>query len=172
MARGLVERPPPSGLLRLFLRAPLMLYQLRMGWLLGGRFLRLEHVGRRSGVVHRTVLEVIGHDEPTGTLYVASGWGERAHWLRNVLARPAVEVTWRTTSFPAKAERLPVDEAERVYSHYAERYPRAFRSLATVLLGGRRDAPPSAGEVAEVVPVVALRPETAAESPRPQPPSG
>lgn len=172
MARGLVERKPPGGLLRLFLRAPLILYRMRMGWFLGGRFLRLEHVGRKSGVAHWTVLEVIGHDEPTGTLYVASGWGERAHWLRNVLENPAVEVTWRTTRLAATAEQLSLDEAERIYSRYAERYPRAFRSLAAILLGSRREAPPSAREVAEAVPVVALRPKSAEEHPGPQPPSG
>jgi deazaflavin-dependent oxidoreductase (nitroreductase family) len=158
MPRGLVERRPPRGLLRLFLRAPLALYRMHMGWLLGGRFLRLEHAGRRSGIRHRTVLEVIGHDEPSGTLYVASGWGEGAHWLRNITKHPAVEVAWRAARFSATAERLPVDEAEQVYSRYAQRYPRAFRSLAGLLLGGQREGAPSAREVAAVVPVVALRP--------------
>lgn len=172
MARGLVERKPPRGLLRLFLRAPLILYRMRMGWLLGGRFLRLEHVGRKSGATHRTVLEVIGHDEPTGALYVASGWGERAQWLRNIMENPTVAVTWRTTRLAATAERLSVDEAERIYSLYAQRYPRAFRSLAAILLGSGREAPPSARKVAESVPVVALRPKIAEEHPARQPPSG
>ena len=45
-------------------RLPSRLYDWRLGWLLGHRFLRLTHVGRRSGRRYRTVLEVVGHAEP------------------------------------------------------------------------------------------------------------
>ena len=38
-----------------------LLYDHRLGWLLGQRILRLNHVGSRSGRRYRTVLEVVGH---------------------------------------------------------------------------------------------------------------
>jgi hypothetical protein len=36
-------------LLRLLFRTPTMLYRIRMGWLLGDRFLLLTHTGRKTG---------------------------------------------------------------------------------------------------------------------------
>jgi hypothetical protein len=39
-------------LLHLF-KLPLALYRLRLGWLLGRRFMQLTHVGWRSGKVRR-----------------------------------------------------------------------------------------------------------------------
>ena len=48
-----------SGALRLLFRLPAILYRWRCGWLLGRRFLLLIHVGRRTGKLRRTVLEVI-----------------------------------------------------------------------------------------------------------------
>ena len=41
-------RTPPTGLARVFFRAPITLYRLHLGRLLGGRFLLLNHVGRVS----------------------------------------------------------------------------------------------------------------------------
>ena len=42
MARKLQERPAPSGAMRVVLRAPIILYRLGLGPLLGNRFLLLE----------------------------------------------------------------------------------------------------------------------------------
>ena len=38
----------PAFLIPMF-KLPLLLYRLRLGWLLGRRFMLLTHVGRRSG---------------------------------------------------------------------------------------------------------------------------
>jgi hypothetical protein len=56
-----VTKRPPKGLLRLMLRLPIWLYRLRLGWLLGNRFLLLTHVGRKTGLPHQTVVEVVSH---------------------------------------------------------------------------------------------------------------
>src|SRR5262249_48784206 len=64
----------PSPLLRKFFRAPGWLYRMRLGWLLGDRFVQLSHRGRSSGRVYRTVLEVVRYDPRTRESVVCSGW--------------------------------------------------------------------------------------------------
>lgn len=68
------------------------LYRAHLGWMLGHRFLLLTHTGRTSGLKRQTVLEVMRHDRSTGMYVVASGWGAKADWLRNVTQTPAVIV--------------------------------------------------------------------------------
>src|SRR5690348_10009358 len=71
---------PPSGVLRLVLRLPIALYRLKLGWLLGQRFVLLHHIGRKSGQVRETVVEVVVHDRASDTYSIVSGWGKRANW--------------------------------------------------------------------------------------------
>src|SRR5699024_11419300 len=63
-------------------RAPIALYRLGLGGLLGRRFVLLEHRGRRSGQIRQVVLETISVDPEV--IHVVSGYGEQAQWLRNV----------------------------------------------------------------------------------------
>ncbi|WP_020502395.1 nitroreductase family deazaflavin-dependent oxidoreductase [Sciscionella marina] len=78
----------PPRLMRL-LQVLGSLYDHRFGWLLGQRFLRLDHTGRRSGREYRIMLEVIGTDRRAGEIYVLAGLGPKTDWYRNVLAAPA-----------------------------------------------------------------------------------
>ena len=50
------ERKPVTGLKRIMFRAPIFLYRIGLGGLLGKRFLLLNHIGRK------TVMEVVNHD--------------------------------------------------------------------------------------------------------------
>jgi deazaflavin-dependent oxidoreductase (nitroreductase family) len=97
----LVKRRSPTGFLRMLLRSPLWLYRLHLGWLLGPRFLLLTHWGRRSGLPRQTVVEVIQHDTATGTYFIASGWGEKSDWLRNLQKTPEVTVQVSRQGFAA-----------------------------------------------------------------------
>jgi hypothetical protein len=63
----------PRFLIPVF-KLPVLLYRLRLGWLLGKRFMQLTHVGRRSGKVRRTVLAVLRFDEKTREIYAVSAW--------------------------------------------------------------------------------------------------
>jgi hypothetical protein len=56
----------PTGLSRLLWRAPIWLYRLGLGGLLGSHFVLLNHVGRKSGQPRQTVLEVVDRDERPG----------------------------------------------------------------------------------------------------------
>ena len=49
----------PTGPLRLILRAPLLLYRVRLGWLLGSRFVYIVHRGRRSGAIREVMVEAV-----------------------------------------------------------------------------------------------------------------
>jgi hypothetical protein len=60
------------------LAVPAYVYECNAGWLLGHRFLRLTHEGRRSGRVYRTMLEVVGEDRATGEVFVMAGLGRSA----------------------------------------------------------------------------------------------
>jgi deazaflavin-dependent oxidoreductase (nitroreductase family) len=88
----------PRGVLRLLLRAPLVLCRARPGRMLGHRLLRLVHIGRTSGRRRETVLEVVHYDPHTPEVVVVSGWGERSDCYRNITATPAIEIhprAWR-----------------------------------------------------------------------------
>ena len=91
--RGQQHHPHRFGrATRLLFRLPTHLYDWHLGWLFDGRFLRLTHLGRRSGRGYQTVLEVVGSDRETEEITVMSGFGPSADWFRNLQAAPAVEV--------------------------------------------------------------------------------
>lgn len=146
------QRQPPRGVLRLLARAPIALYRLRLGWLLGGRFLLLEHRGRRTGKPRRNVLEVVLQDDEPERYFVASAWGERSDWLRNVEADPNVLVRVGRRRREATAARVGEGEAERVFATYASRHRLAFRALSGML--GSDDP----AVLARTIPLVALSP--------------
>lgn len=51
MPKQLRERKPPTGLSRILFRAPIWLYRRGLGWLLGKRFLLINHIGWKSGLL-------------------------------------------------------------------------------------------------------------------------
>jgi hypothetical protein len=73
MSQGTARQSLPYRLGRLAFQLPIWLYRLRLGWLLGDRFLLLPHIGRKSGQVRQTVLEVVRHDHSTNYV-ITSGW--------------------------------------------------------------------------------------------------
>jgi deazaflavin-dependent oxidoreductase (nitroreductase family) len=152
---------PPRGLARLALRAPIWLYRAHLGWLLGHRFLRLTHTGRKSGLPRQNVLEIVRYDPATHTCIVASGWGEKSDWYRNITANPRVTVEVGTQRFPARAERLPAADGEKEMLDYARRHPMALRELAS-FMGYRLDgSQEDIRALGRLVPLFALQPLSA-----------
>ena len=160
MSTKLSEGKPPRGPMRWLLRAPIWLYRLGLGSLLGDRFLMLTHIGRKSGQPRQSVLEVIRHDQQTDSFVIASGWGEKADWLRNIQKNPNVLVQSRGRRFEATAAFLSPEQAASVVREYATRYPAAFRALA-----GRMIGQPLTGTeadyhaLARAIPFILLRPK-------------
>jgi deazaflavin-dependent oxidoreductase (nitroreductase family) len=158
---NLTEKESPRGLLRWFLRMPIWLYRLRLGWVLGQRFLLLTHIGRKSGLPRKTVLEVVDRDPKEGVYFIASGWGERSQWFRNVQKTPDVAVRVGTRSFQATAKRLAQEEAADVLARYAERHPSAFKALSKAMVGEALGATrEECLRLAQSVPLIELRPKS------------
>jgi deazaflavin-dependent oxidoreductase (nitroreductase family) len=117
-----ITRNPPSRLLRLFFKAPIVLYRLRMGWLLRSRFLLLTHTGRRTGQTRLTVLEVVSYDRSIPEVVVIAAWGERAQWVRNLgrlgpVAASRDRMTRRSTRIDEDAVQVEKDGGVRGDSH-------------------------------------------------------
>ncbi|WP_244180012.1 nitroreductase family deazaflavin-dependent oxidoreductase [Amycolatopsis pretoriensis] len=143
-------------------RAPIRLYDKGFGWLLGHRFLCLTHLGRKSGRMYRTVLEVVG---VKGDEYVVvAGLGAGADWFRNIQARPPVEVVVGRRRFPAEHRVLGEDEAVAVIAGYEHRnrfVGPVVRFALGKLLGWRYDGSDFARRrMARQLPLVGLRPRS------------
>lgn len=151
--------PYPKGFLRLAMRMPILLYRLHLGWLLGKRFLLLEHRGRRSGTIRKAVIEVVDHDPQQGTYVAAAAWGRRSDWYLNILAEPEVHVTVGAHRFQATARQLSNQEAVGHLRTYSVRHPFAFRQIGSWLVGQRsRDSGEIVQAFVEAVPFVKFIP--------------
>lgn len=126
-------RKPPSGFQRLLWRAPIWLYRVGLGGLLGGRFLLLTHTGRKSGQPRQAVVEVAGFDPTTKTYTVASGFGAKSDWYRNVCTTPSVTIQVGSHRMQATAHPLSPAESGAAMVDYAHRHPSAARSLFKVI---------------------------------------
>jgi deazaflavin-dependent oxidoreductase (nitroreductase family) len=159
MSKILSDTDPSKGLLRIGVRLPVLLYRARLGWILGDRFLMLTTSGRKSDLPHQTVLEVVLHDQETDIYYIASGWGERSDWLRNIQKTPTVVVNVGLRQFEAVAIRLSQEDAERVLTDYACQHPHAARFLTRLMVGLQLDTTEDQNRsLAHSIPLVALRP--------------
>jgi deazaflavin-dependent oxidoreductase (nitroreductase family) len=157
MAQEATNLPPLHGIARLAARGPRWLYRLGLGWLLGERFLMLTHIGRKSGLPRQVVLEVVRHDVATDTYLIASGWGKRADWLRNIDQNPHVLLHTGTRRVEATASRLPIELAADEFCEYARRHPLAARNLSKLMTGAALErTAESCRRLAERVPLVAL----------------
>ncbi len=79
------------------------------------------------------VLEVVDVDRAAGQVYVASGWGERSDWVRNISANPAVQVQIAGQGWPARARRLTPEESGALLLRYGRKHPSALLNLARVM---------------------------------------
>lgn len=125
----------PHGVLLFGFRLPIWLYRMRLGWILGERFLLLRHVGRRSGSLHQTVIEVVEHEKATDTYYVVSGFGHKSDWLLNLKHHPDVSIIVGRRTLQVHAKEVSETSGARILLSYAKRHPLAFRELAKLLTG-------------------------------------
>ena len=89
----------------------------------------VEHVGRTSGLPRYVCLEVVDRPSPD-TVLVASGFGERSQWYRNLRAQPACHVSLGArTRVPARARLMSDEESAAALARYRMAHPRAWRAL-------------------------------------------
>ena len=138
-----------------------MFYRLGLGFLLGRRFLRLTHRGRKTGRLYRAVVEVVHFDRDRHEAIVMSGWGRRSNWFRNVEAGGAVEVELGRERFVPEARVLEPEEAAAVLADYERRnkiVAPVVRAVISRLAGFHYDgSPESRLRVVEKLPLVGLR---------------
>lgn len=92
-----------------------------------GRYLVLIHTGRKSGLQRRTPVNFARID---GDYYVTAGFGERAHWYRNIMAQPQIEVWTPDGWFTAEAEDV-TDHPDRAALMRAVLKGSGFASFAS-----------------------------------------
>ena len=138
MAERFRQVKPLRGISRLLYRFPILIYRAGLGWLLGGRFLMLRHIGRISGQPRYAVLEIIRSDETAEAYYVLAGFGTESDWVRNLRTHPEAEITIGGRQIQVTAEFLAQADAEREVLDYARRAPFATRQLPR-LVGYRVD---------------------------------
>lgn len=124
---------PPRGMTRLLWRLPIWLYRLKLGRLLGDRFVLINHVGRKSGRTRQALVEVVRHDKETDTYYVCSGFGRRSDWYRNLAAHPQVLIQVGNRQLAVTAHMLSPQECGEEMVRYVKTHPRLARSLMKVL---------------------------------------
>ena len=76
------------------------------------------------------LLEVAQDDPGDQSYVVASGWGPRANWYRNILVQPQVSVEVGHRTIPVTAEPLAEEVGAEIFARYASQRPR----LATFVL--------------------------------------
>lgn len=74
------------------------------------------------------MLEVVARTG--GAVTVASGFGPRADWYRNLLATPRTTMTLGSRRQPVEARALDADEGSAVLLDYGRRHRRAARVVA------------------------------------------
>ncbi|AOW95245.1 hypothetical protein BFN03_18745 [Rhodococcus sp. WMMA185] len=128
------ERPdPPTGLRKALFRAPIHLYRWHLGFLLGGRFLLLEHIGRKSGKTRQVVLEVVNSSDVSEGYVVGVGFGPKTDWYRNLLAQNDVTIQVGSKRLPVTAEFLSPDEGGEFMTRYGAEHPKVGVRLCKMM---------------------------------------
>lgn len=133
---------------RWLMRLPIPLYRAGLGWMLGERFVMIETLGRVSREPRFVVVEVV--QRGPRSLCVASGFGAKAQWYRNLRANGVAYLsTGRARRVPAEAQLLDAEASAEVLRDYERRHPVAWHVLGPVMRG-------LSGS--DVVPIVEFRP--------------
>ena len=154
--------PPPGRMLRALFRVPNALYRLRLGGLLGRRFLQLTHRGRKSGRAYHTVLEVIAYDKAHQESVVVAGFGATSDWYRNLQAHPALEIATGWRRYVPTQRLLSVEEGAAALAYYESRHGK-LATAGLKQLFGYDGTSTSRLALSRRVPMVAFRPATAAD---------
>jgi deazaflavin-dependent oxidoreductase (nitroreductase family) len=153
--------PPPRGVLKKVLSLPVVLERHGLGRILGNRFIIIEHVGRSSGRVYRTPVEVVAHDSDGEQSWtVVAAWDAHPDWLANIEHRDAraVIVAGRRHEHPTQQRLDPVTACD-VLAAYVCRYPLVARALFRVLHWPDPRRPGAFREITATVPMVRFRAE-------------
>lgn len=112
---------PESNWHRLLFRAPIIMWRLGLGPLVGRVLMIVTHTGRISGLPRRTMVE---YHKLTGIIYAPCAFGPRSDWYKNIVADPHVTVqTANGTSSMIASRVVDDDEILAVYALFRWRDP-------------------------------------------------
>lgn len=132
MAKQVKQLTPPRGISRLMFRAPIWLYRLGLGFVMGKRFVLLNHIGRKSGLSRQVVLEVVDYDPESRRVVVCAGFGPKSQWYQNLLAEPDVSIQLGAKKWDVSARPLTPEQGGEVFQAFCENNP-AEAKFANVL---------------------------------------
>src|SRR5438132_5443028 len=124
---GLKLTDPHRPLMRAFLRTPVLLYRTPLRAMLGWFYVLIDHRGRKSGRVYRTVVDRLHTDRETGEVFVASAWGDKSDWFRNIQAAPSSGVWIGRRRFEPAQRTLEFEEAYEIHRKAKDERPLAIR---------------------------------------------
>ncbi|WP_194409270.1 nitroreductase family deazaflavin-dependent oxidoreductase [Microbacterium cremeum] len=114
------------------MRMPIPLYRHGFGWIFGPRLIMIEHLGRVSHEPRYVVVEVVERER--NVIRVASGFGEKSQWYRNLRANEVAYLsTGRARRVRADVRLLDRTESNAVLSRYAVAHPTAWRHLSAAM---------------------------------------
>ena len=152
-----VRRQPGRLALAVF-RLPLPLYRRGWGRLLGHTFLLVTHAGRKTGKPHATVAMTVTYDPETHEAVICSAWGENTDWVRNIRARPALQIQIGRESFTPEQRFLTEDESFAAVVEFRRRHPWRLRLIDRILGWGDLRDDTAVREFVHNRPFVSFRP--------------
>lgn len=108
---------------------PIWMHQIRLGRLVGGRYLVVTSIGRRSRATRRAAVMVLRQSPVTGELFVVAG-DHRTAWFRNVCEAPAVEIWHGKRRFLPAQRLLTGEEIAELLLTIRREHPREARIQA------------------------------------------
>jgi deazaflavin-dependent oxidoreductase (nitroreductase family) len=133
MVKKVEPKLPPTGWRKHLWRAPIHLYKIGLGPVMGKKFLLLNHIGRKSGQVRQAVLEIDRYDPETNTYIVASGFGRKSDWYRNLQKTPDVTIQLGRKKLKARAELLTPEQSGEEMARYAQAHRKAALNLIKLI---------------------------------------
>jgi len=133
MTTSQTSKYPPKGLLRLGFRIPVYFYRFGLGWLLGGRFVLINHLGRKTGQPHQAVVEVVERDKEMSSVTIVAGYGAQTQWYQNLKAHPDTTIQIGNHKSQVTAVFIPPQDGEEIMVRYLNRYGKLTGKLFSVL---------------------------------------
>jgi deazaflavin-dependent oxidoreductase (nitroreductase family) len=124
------DEKAPAFMVPIF-KLPILLYQLRLGWLLGNRFMQITHIGCRSGKVGKTILAVLRFDPQTREILAVSAW-KGSDWYYNIQAAPALQVETGRIHYAPQQRRLSLEEITAAFVEYRKQHPLFSRIICRI----------------------------------------
>jgi len=152
-------RKKPTGLFKWFVQSPKWIFRARLGFLFGSRFLLLEHVGRTSGKIFQTPLEVASRDRRRDEYIVTSGTGVSADWYRNIRANPAAAIWLGSHRYAAVQRFLPTEEAVERMKAYEREHPKTAVKLESMMGVSHDETDESWTAMMEKIPMIGFTPQ-------------